>query len=537
MTNPHLTLEGVSHVLPDGRLLFSGLDETFDARSTGLVGRNGVGKTVLARILAGHLQPAEGKCLRSGQVHYLAQQTAMPEGGGVASLAGVEKVLDALARIEDGSVAPEDFEIVGERWDMRDRFAQELTRHGLDHLDLFTPASRLSGGEAMRVALMGAWLSDSDFMILDEPSNHLDRPSRQSLITQLQRWTRGLLVISHDRELLDAMQRTVELSALGLRSYGGNYTFYAQCKSQERQNALDQLEQRKLERRREEHAMRIERERQVRRQARGAQHGKEANQANILLGRQKERSESSAGSLRRQHAASREQLDRRVRDAARQVEEDRVISLRALPIVQSAQRRVAALEAVQLPFVSGVMRDVQLTLTGQQRIAVVGPNGCGKSTLLNVMAGRVAPLAGTCKVASETIFLDQRLTALAPERSILEHMQAAISGGVDADLRTRLAQSGLDAARISAPIGALSGGERLKATLACVLHADPPPRLLLLDEPCNHLDLPSVQAMETLLCAYRGALVVVSHDEVFLEKLGLTHRLRATSEGWRMMAW
>ena len=112
MTNPHLTLEGVSHVLPDGRLLFSGLDETFDARSTGLVGRNGVGKTVLARILAGHLQPAEGKCLRSGQVHYLAQQTAMPEGGGVASLAGVEKVLDALARIEDGSVAPEDFEIV-----------------------------------------------------------------------------------------------------------------------------------------------------------------------------------------------------------------------------------------------------------------------------------------------------------------------------------------------------------------------------------------------------------------------------------------
>lgn len=537
MTNPILTLEGVSHVLPDGRTLFSDLNETFDQRRTGLVGRNGVGKTMLARILAGQMQPTTGRCQCSGTVHYLAQQVAMPEGGSVASLAGVQNVLDALARIEAGGVAPEDFETVGDRWDMRERLVQELARHGLGHLHADMPASRLSGGEAMRVALVGAWLSEADFLILDEPGNHLDGQSRQALLAQVQRWPRGLIVVSHDRQLLDTMQRIVELSALGLRSCGGNYTFYAQCKAQERENALADLEQRKLERSREERAMRIERERQERRQSRGERHGKEANQAKILLGRQKERSESSAGRLGRQHAASREQLDERVREAARQVQHEAEITLRMLPIEQAAQRRVVEMEAVELPFVAGPARKIDLILTGQQRVGVVGPNGCGKSTLLNVLSGRLAPLSGSCKVVAECVLLDQRLAGLDPRRSVLEQMQSANPAMAEADLRTRLAQLGLDAGKIIAPSGALSGGERLKAALACALYADPPPRLLLLDEPNNHLDIESTQALEAMLRGYRGALVVVSHDAVFLDNLGLTHRLLASEDEWRMEAW
>lgn len=537
MTNPFLTLEGVTHVLPDGRTLFSDLNETFDARRTGLVGRNGVGKSVLARILAGQVTPSAGRCLGSGRVHYLAQQVAVPAGSNVAALAGVRAVLDALARIEAGSVAPEDFEIVNERWGMRERLGHALSQHGLEHLDAHTPADRLSGGEAMRVALVGAWLSEADMLILDEPSNHLDRPSRRALVTQLQRWPRGLLVVSHDRQLLDTMQRIVELSPLGLRSHGGNYTFYAQCRAQEQQNALAQLEQCKHERRREQQAMRIERERQERRQARGAQQGKQANQAKILLGRQKDRSETSAGRLRRQHEASREQLDQRVRDAAQQVQDEAAIVLRMLPVTQAAQRRVAELDEVQLPFVSASTREITLTLTGQQRVGVVGPNGCGKSTLLNVLAGRLPPVAGVCKVVAEHVFLDQRLADLYPQCSVLEQMRSVNRNATEADLRTRLAQLGLDAAMIERPSAALSGGERLKAALACALHADLPPRLLLLDEPSNHLDLASTQALETMLQGYRGALVVVSHDDVFLESLGLTHRLRATLEGWRMEPW
>lgn len=537
MTKPYLALEGASYVLPDGRTLFSDLTEQFDQRPTGLVGRNGAGKTVLARMLAGQLQPAAGRCTRHGSVYYLAQQISPPPGATVSDMAGVQTILDALERIEAGSSAPEDFDAVGERWDVRLRLQDELERNGLGHLDIATPASVLSGGEAMRVTLAGALLSEADFLILDEPSNHLDRPNRQALVEQLQRWPRGLIVVSHDRQLLGAMARIVELSSLGLRSYGGNYTFYAQCKEQERHNAIQQLEQRKLEHRREAQSLREQRERLERRQSRGNRQAQDANQARILLGRQKERSESSAGKVRQQHAATLTQSAERVREAAQRVEHDLAIVMHDLPVALTSQRRVAELEAVELPFVQAVTRRISLTLTGQQRVGVVGPNGSGKSTLLKVLARQLQPLAGTCRMSVEGVYLDQRLASLDPRRTVLEQMLAANGTATEGDLRMRLAHLGLDSQKIVAPSGSLSGGERLKAALACVLYADPPPRLLLLDEPSNHLDLPSVQALEAMLRGYQGALVVVSHDDAFMGSLGLTDRLAATEQGWRTAPW
>lgn len=536
MTNPHLTLQGVSYVLPDGRTLFSELNEHFDATPTALVGRNGVGKTVLARLLAGQLPPSSGRCLRSGRVHYLAQQSSHAQGGTLADLAGVQGTIDALARIEAGSSALEDFDAVGDRWDIHTRLQQELERSGLGHLTADTSAHTLSGGEAMRVALLGAMLSDADFLILDEPSNHLDRPNRQALYAQLRRWSRGLLVVSHDRQLLEQMQRTVELSSLGLRSYGGNYSFYAQAKASERAKAEQDLEHAKLQRQREERAMQQQRERQERRQSRGDQHGKEGNQAKIILDRQKEWSEAASGKLRRQHDAAREALTDAVRVAARVVEEQTPVSLLALPVTAAAQKRVADIDIV-LPHLTGATQQVALMLSGQQRVGVVGPNGCGKSTLLKVMAGQLQPVSGECKLMVEGVYLDQQLGNLDANRSVLAQLLDANPGSNEADLRMRLAQLGLDAQKITARSGVLSGGERLKAALACVLYAEPPPQLLLLDEPSNHLDLASTQALEAMLSSYRGALVVVSHDDAFLQALGLTRRLEATEAGWQMESW
>ena len=540
MTQPSTTLialDGAAYGLPDGRLLFSNLHQQFDARPTGLVGRNGVGKTVLARILAGQLAPSPGRCVRRGAVYYLAQQVAPAPGATVADLAGMRPVLDALDRIAAGSVAVADFDLVGERWDLPQLLRQELDRNGLGQYDTTTQAGVLSGGEAMRVALLGAMLSGADFLILDEPSNHLDRPSRQALIAQLQRWTGGLLVISHDRQLLNAMARIVELSPSGLRSYGGNYDFYAACKAQERQTAQGELDQRKHERQREEQAMRTQRERQARRQARGARQGQEANQARVLLGRQKERSESSAGKLRQQQDAVREQLADRVRAAAQQVQDEAEIVLHALPRAPVTQRRLVQLDAVALPFVPAATRHISLSLNGQQRVGVVGANGCGKSTLLKVLAGLLAPQDGVCNVVDERVYLDQRLANLDPARTVLEQLTAVNRTTSAGTLRTYLAQLGLDATRIAIPSGALSGGERLKAALACVLYAEPPAPLLLLDEPGNHLDLPSIAALETMLRSYAGGLVVVSHDAAFLDRLNLTHRLLAGDRGWRLEPW
>lgn len=537
MTNCFLALEGASYVLPDGRTLFSDLDFALDARPTALVGRNGVGKSVLARLLAGELAPSAGRCVRRGRVHYLPQQVAPAPGATVASLAGVGPALEALARIEAGGTDPADFDALGERWDLAQRLRAELDLHGLGHLSPQRPATGLSGGEAMRVALLGAWLSDADVLILDEPSNHLDHAQRRDLQRQLQRWPNGLLVVSHDRALLQHLQRTVELSALGLRAYGGGYGFYAQCKAQERQQALAELERRKHARRRHGDALREQHERQQRRSARGRRQAQGANQAPILLGRQEQRSEHSAGKHQQQLAAAHERLSAQVRQAALEVDAAPPVALFAPLPAAAAARRVAELHGLRLPYAPPGRAALDLRIGGRQRIGVVGPNGSGKSTLLRALDGQLAPEAGRCEVRVPSAYLDQSLRLLDPALPVLAQLQAANPAAGVAELRTRLALLGLDAARIGVPNGWLSGGERLKAALACALYRQRPAGLLLLDEPGNHLDLDALAALQQVLRQYPGALLVVSHDEAFLDALDLGERLQAEPERWRLSPW
>ncbi len=533
MTNPFLALNGVSCVLPDGRQLFSDIDLQLDGQPTGLVGRNGVGKSLLARMLAGTLAPATGRRTCMGSVHYLPQQVVVADGATVADVAGIGGVFRALARIEAGSVDAADFERVGERWDIGQRLLLELERQGLHGLEPERSASTLSGGEAMRVALAGVWMSDADFLILDEPTNHLDVIQRKHLLARLREWKRGLLVVSHDRALLEAMQRIEELSPHGLRSYGGPYSLYSRCRAEEREQAVRTLEQHKLALRRQQQDMRDQRERQEHRQARGRRMGREANQAPILLGRRKDRSEDSRGKLESRHEAVQAQLAARVREAAGHVAEDQEVAMFAPP-VSSPDRVVARLEGVVLPFVPASQGGVELTLDGRQRVGVAGPNGSGKSTLLRVLAGHLAPLRGHSRTTVPVAWLDQRLGMLDSSLSAWEQVRRANPGASESGLRARLALLGLDADRIGMPSGCLSGGERLKAALACALYAARPAGLLLLDEPGNHLDLPALEALERMLGQYRGALVVVSHDEALLESLSLTHRLDTSESSWRL---
>ncbi len=537
MTQPSLTLEGVTQILPDGRVLFSDLHARFDLRHTALVGRNGVGKSVLARVLAGRLRPTAGRCMRDGHVHYLPQQIVPAADATVAGLAGVAAPLAALARIEAGSCAVADFECIGERWALREELDAALRAQGLPAFAPETPATQLSGGQAMRVALAGAWLSDAAFLILDEPGNHLDLPARRRLLAQLREWPRGLLLVSHDRQLLRAMERIVELTPAGLHCHGDGYDAWLEHRERHAAAAVRALERARATRDRERRAQAVQHEREQRRQARGRRAGSEANQAPILLGRQQQRSEQSAGrrGLLRERAADVAQ--QRVRASAARVAEDDAVAMFAPLPAAAAQRCVAELEAVCLPYVPATVPPLSLRIGGTQRIGVVGGNGLGKSTLLRVLAGQLAPVAGRCRTQGVVALLDQRLSALDPQGTALDQLLAAAPGIDVAGLRTRLALIGLDAARIGVPVAALSGGERLKAVLACVLYAEPPPRLLLLDEPDNHLDLAAREALERMLAGYPGALAVVSHDADFLDRLRLDTRLEVEAAGWVATPW
>jgi len=514
-----LQLDRLSCVLPDGTPLFHQLQFSFTPHRIGLVGANGVGKSVLARLLAGEVLPASGAVRCDGGVRHVPQELSPEHFPCVAALAGVDGVLAALDRIAAGSIDEADYALVGERWDAGARLQQSLDEIDLGQLRPDTPTASLSGGERQRIALAGAWLSQADWLILDEPSNHLDATQRAGLERHIARWPRGLLLISHDRSLLAHVDEIVELSAQGLRSYGGNYAFYAEQRRLEQTGLQAALQAEKAGEKRARREAQALAERQQRHVARGERDGRDANQSKLLLDARKESSQESQGKLRLRAQAAQAERQQRVRDAGERCAPDAERLLLAPASSVPNGKLMLELRGLVLPY--GQAQPIDLILSGPRRLAVTGDNGSGKSTLLRVIAGWLAPRSGEVLCHGRLAWLEQHAASLDGELSAVQRLQARNPGMPEGELRTRLALLGIAGARATMASALLSGGERMKVALAAELYAQMPPQLLLLDEPDNHLDLASLQALERMLAQYQGALLVVSHDHAFLQQLRL----------------
>lgn len=336
---------------------------------------------------------------------------------------------------------------------------------------------------------------------------------------QIARWPRGLLLLSHDRSLLAQVDEIVELSSQGLRSYGGNYAFYAQQRALEQAGFASALQAEKAGERRGLRDAHKLAERQQRHVARGEREGRHANQSKLLLDARKESSQDSQGKLRLRAQAAQAERAQRVREASERCAPDAERLLLAPDSCVPNGKLMLQLRGLVLPH--GQAQPIDLLLAGPRRLAVTGDNGSGKSTLLRVIAGLLAPRSGEVLCHGRLAWLDQHAGMLESELSAVQRLQARNSTMAQGELRTRLALLGIAGARATMASGLLSGGERMKVALAALLYADAPPQLLLLDEPDNHLDLASVQALARMLAQYRGALLVVSHDPVFLQQLQL----------------
>ncbi|QIO29520.1 ABC-F family ATP-binding cassette domain-containing protein [Serratia marcescens] len=533
--SPYFVLHQLTCQFADGETLFGPLDLAFDRQRCGLVGRNGVGKTQLLRLIAGLDQPGNGHVESHAALAYVAQQPEIAADTTLAQLLGYGEAFAALARLEQGRPLADDIDRLEGRWDLHDRLQNAFAAAGLPAFDPLRSASSLSGGERMRASLCGALLGEADFLLLDEPTNHLDSAGRAWLYQQLDQWRGGLLIASHDRQLLGRMQRIVELTPGALRSYGGNYEDYRRQRDTEQQAARADLEHAREERRRTRARQQKEHDMSQRRSAQTLRVVDTLNIASFERVAYKSAAKESLGTLRKQHQDRRDSLDAAVCEAYQRVEEEPPVLL-ALPGSEvNANKQVLVLERLQLPFVSAPPLD--LRIDGPMRVALTGPNGCGKSTLLKTLLGQLTALSGHCHCPLSTAYLDQTLSQLDPGLSVMEHLGLQDSPLAEGALRTRLAQLQLGADRIALPLGSLSGGERLKAALACALWRRQPAQLLLLDEPTNHLDLASSLAIETALADFPGAMLVVSHDEDFLQALRPTHRLNRQADGWRLQAW
>ena len=524
-----ITLDAVSYRAPDGRELIENLTLAFGRERTGLVGRNGVGKTSLLRLILGDLAPTHGTVSVAGRVAHLNQMPLLAGGAQISDVIGARDGLDRLARLERGEGAEGDLEAAD--WLLPQRIQEALETTGLGGLDLTRPGASLSGGEATRAALAAMLIGRPDVLLLDEPTNNLDTAGRAAIVELLAGWKGGAIVISHDRALLRQMDRVVELTGLGANVYGGNYDLYAERKAAEEVAAVRTLDAAEQALGKVKQEIQSAREQKFRRDARGRREAAKGGQPRIVVGAMKRKAEDTGGKLTRLAERLRVEAERDLADADARVERFRRLAFELPPSGLPAGRQVLTFDGVSFAWPNGrrVLDGLSFRMVGPERLAVTGPNGSGKTTLLALAIGTIQPDSGRIIRGVAAEVLDQRVSLLADDEMLVENFRRLNPAASDNDAHAALARFLFRNVTALKRAGDLSGGERLRAGLACVLMRPRPPQLIVLDEPTNHLDLDSIAAVEAALAAYDGALLVVSHDRDFLSAAGIERELRLGS--------
>ncbi|MGJ9421159.1 ABC-F family ATP-binding cassette domain-containing protein [Aeromicrobium sp. CF3.5] len=505
---------------PDGATVLSAVSAEFGPGRHGVVGANGAGKSTLIRALAGLVTPTCGTARIDGRLAYLPQQ---PEVGlTVAATLGVEATVDALRRIEAGSVEVADFETVGDDWDVVGMTGAMLGRLGLGHLALDRDMATLSGGEHVLLALAGRLLTEPDVLLLDEPTNNLDRGARTRLLDVVRTFPGVLVVASHDRELLAVVDDIIEVRAGAVRWFGGPYDTYAEIVAAEQESAERAVRDAEGELRSQRRELADTQVKLARRERYGKKMSEQKREPKIVMGNRKRAAQVSAGKLRGDQQQDVERARDQLTEAESQVRDDREIHVDLPATAVPSTRVVLTMTDVQLAHTG---RTIDLRIDGPERIALVGPNGSGKTTLLRTALGELEPEAGEVRLRVPARHLPQRMDVLDTTLTIVTNVRRTAPTADETEIRGQLARFLFRARRADQVVSTLSGGELLRATLATVLLAEPAPQLLVLDEPTNNLDLASITHLVEALRSYRGALLVVSHDRAFLDDLELTRSI------------
>ncbi len=496
---------------PDGTPVFDHLDFAFAPGRTGLVGRNGGGKSTLLRLIAGELAASAGSVCASGEVAWLPQHLPLETARTVADLLGVSAQRAALHAIAAGDTDPAHLAVLDDAWDVESRAVQTLERLGVlagcdDVLD--RAVGTLSGGEAVLTAVAGVLLRRAAISLLDEPTNNLDARARELLYSAVDTWPGVLVVVSHDRALLERVDQIVELRDGAARAFGGPYSAYEATVAAEQETAARHLRAAEGDVARERRQMIEAQTKLARRERYGKKAARDKRVDKATAQFAKRQAQVSAGKHR---GVLSDRLDT-ARSALSEAEQ----------AVRDDDRIQVDLPGTAVPAGRTVLQVGGLIVRGPERIALVGANGSGKTTLLEAIAGRRPhPYAAVAPPAVPVAYLPQRLDVLDDGRTVLDNVRAAAPSATPHEVRAKLARFLVRGERVERLAGTLSGGERFRVSLACLLLAEPPPQLLLLDEPTNNLDLDSVEQLTDALAGYRGALIVASHDQRFLADIGV----------------
>lgn len=521
-----LHLQSVSYVHPDRTLLFHDLELAIaDHEKIALVGNNGSGKSTLLKIIAKEVQPSAGRVVLPSDAYLVPQLLGQLNACTVAEALRIDTKWNALTALLNGHTTEENFRLLNDDWTIEQRSYEALRHWGLEGIDLAQPMLSLSGGQQTKVLLAGIDIHQPQWVLLDEPSNHLDGEGRALLYDFIRHTNSGLIVASHDRILLSLLPTICELGSKGIAIYGGDYAFYVDQKKTESEALAQTIHSQEKALRKAKEKARETLERQQKLDTRGKGKQEQAGVARIMMNTLRNNAEKSTSKIKTAHEEKvnhlREQLQT-LRGSTGGA--DSMLVNLGHPDVHAGKILFRAND-IQFAYNGRpVWRTaLDLQINSGERITLKGANGTGKTTLIKTILGQLAPQSGTVYRADCTcIYIDQDYSLLDSRLSVYEQVQRFNTSALqEHEIKIRLTRFLFDKQDWDKPCGALSGGERMRLLLCCLTTAGQAIDLIVLDEPTNNLDLHNVQILAGALQAYRGTLVVVSHDEVFLEEVGV----------------
>lgn len=535
-----ISIQQISYIHPDKEVLFSDLNFAISkGQKLGLVGNNGCGKSTLLQIIAGQLSPSSGVIVRPDDLYYIPQHFGQYDSLTIAQALQIERKQQALHAILAGDVSNENFTILNDDWNIEERSIAALDLWGLGQFTLSYPMNLLSGGEKTRVFLAGMDIHHPSVILMDEPTNHLDSSGRQRLYDWVEKYRSTLLVVSHDRTLLNLLPEICELEKHQINYYGGNYEFYKEQKTL-MQEALQQRIEEK------EKALGIARkvaretaERRDKQNVRGEKSNIRKGVPRIVLNALQGKSEKSTSKLTGVHQEKAEKLTNERNQLRGSLSPTAALKTDFNSSSLHTGKILVTAKEINFSYHSNsINNDIQENSISKQqlwqapvsfqlksgdRLRIEGANGSGKTTLLKLITGQLQPQEGTLTRTDFTyVYLNQEYSIIDDRNSILEQAYAFNSRNLpEHEIKIILNRYLFPASEWDKSCRKLSGGEKMRLAFCCLMISNNTPDMFILDEPTNNLDIQSIEIITATIKNYAGTVIAISHDNYFIQEIGV----------------
>ncbi|TPG37529.1 ribosomal protection-like ABC-F family protein [Flavobacterium pectinovorum] len=521
-----LILQNISYKHNNKELLFDNISFTVNNHEKiALIGNNGTGKSTLLKIIAGELEPLNGELRLSSEPYYIPQIFGQYNEFSIAEALRVADKLTALKEILNGNVTEDSLNILNDDWTIEERCSNALNYWNLEELDLTKKMNTLSGGQKTKIFLAGILIHQPELVLMDEPSNHLDAAARKLLYDFIESTSSTLLIVSHDRNLLNKLNTVYELSKHGVAVYGGNYDFYAEQKQIEI-NALNQdlhSKEKALRKAREKERETLERQQKL--DARGKKKQEKSGVARIMMNTLRNNAENSSSKLKGVHAEKIEGILQELRELRSSVPDIDQMKIGFDNSVLHKGKILFNANEINFKYKDNLLwkENLNIEITSGNRLALKGTNGSGKTTLIKIILGKLEPQIGTVfRAENKSIYIDQDYSLIQNNLKVYDQAQYFNNSGLEEhDIKMRLNRFLFSKQDWDKPCSALSGGEKMRLMLCCLTISNESPDLIILDEPTNNLDIQNIEILTKAINEYQGSLIVVSHDEYFLEQINI----------------